>query len=29
MGMKVRKFSRQKTDRVQKGDWNDKKFDRG
>ena len=24
MGMKVRKFSRQKTDRLQKGDWNDK-----
>ena len=29
MGMKVRKISKQKTDRLQKGYWNDKRFDRG
>ena len=29
MGMKVRKISRQKTERLQKGDWNDERFDRG
>ena len=29
MGMKVRKISIQKTDRLQKGDWHDERFDRG
>ena len=28
MGMKVRKINKQKPDRLQKGDWNDIRFDR-
>ena len=28
MGMKVRKINNQKTDRLQKGDWHDERFDR-
>ena len=27
--MKTRKINKEKTDRLQKGDWNDKRFDRG
>ena len=27
--MKTRKFSKQKTDRLQEGDWDDKRFDKG
>ena len=29
MGVKVRKINNQKTDRLQKGDWSDERFDRG
>ena len=29
MGVNDRKWSKNKTDRLQKGDWNDKSFDRG
>ena len=29
MGVKVRNLNNQKTDRLQKGDWSDERFDRG
>ena len=29
MGVKDRKWSNQKTKRLQKGDWHDERFDRG
>ena len=29
MGVKDRKWSKEKTDRLQKGNWNVKRFDRG
>ena len=29
MGMKARKIGSQKSDRLQKGVWNNKRFDRG